>query len=277
MNKHLHMMEKVTYIKENGLQSSKTVMEELYKWSELECLRKHVKFRLFKVYGIAELSQDGIEESDIDAELYFAFCKAVERYQLHDDLPETEEEKMFITYCHRYMDGDVKRFIEKENRISHYYTWLLMRIKANGYDVFSNTEECIEIIRDTRKRKETGNIQPEKSLERLRKALIEKDYLTYDASLMLPYEDERLPYEQLIEILHAKFTKDEWELFYAYFFEFDQNRRKTVVSMSKRYNKSTTYMYNEIRKIKEKARRIVKYDYFCDNSYMLAKEEVELW
>lgn len=133
MNKHLHMMEKVTYIKENGLQSSKTVMEELYKWSELECLRKHVKFRLFKVYGIAELSQDGIEESDIDAELYFAFCKAVERYQLHDDLPETEEEKMFITYCHRYMDGDVKRFIEKENRISHYYTWLLMRIKANGW------------------------------------------------------------------------------------------------------------------------------------------------
>ena len=129
MNKHLHMMEKVTYIKENGLQSSKTVMEELYKWSELECLRKHVKFRLFKVYGIAELSQDGIEESDIDAELYFAFCKAVERYQLHDDLPETEEEKMFITYCHRYMDGDVKRFIEKENRISHYYTWLLMRSK----------------------------------------------------------------------------------------------------------------------------------------------------
>ena len=48
MNKHLHMMEKVTYIKENGLQSSKTVMEELYKWSELECLRKHVKFRLLR-------------------------------------------------------------------------------------------------------------------------------------------------------------------------------------------------------------------------------------
>lgn len=41
----------------------------------------------------------------------------------------------------------------------------------------------------------------------MRKALIEKDYLPYDASLMLPYEDERLPYEQLIEILHAKFTK----------------------------------------------------------------------
>ena len=170
-----------------GIYDDKTVMEELYKWSELECLRKHVKFRLFKVYGIAELSQDGIEESDIDAELYFAFCKAVERYQLHDDLPETEEEKMFITYCHRYMDGDVKRFIEKENRISHYYTWLLMRIKANGYDVFSNTEECIEIIRDNR--------EVETTLSRL---LVKPVKSAISCMPTAPYE---LPYEGAKEML----------------------------------------------------------------------------
>lgn len=108
------------------------------------------------MYGIPEM-QNRVNYRDLEQEVYLSLLENMIKFDPTQLLGLTDKETIarFVAYMNKWADGAVKRYIEKENHISHYYARMVLHMwKYHNHMTIqgSTDKEIYEAIGDADKR-----------------------------------------------------------------------------------------------------------------------------
>ena len=259
--KHMSKLEeKITLFKNQN--SNRSAEELLNLFDNTIC---HYAFVESEVYGKMEMSNK-VDIEDVKQEGRIACINAAKKFNLEQlDGKKTDKEKNLIIhrYFNMYIDGAIKRYVERENHVSHHYAHMLLHIKKNGHNLLtSDKEDLIKDIFESYGKKASVLKNPDRVLSRLEaevsSGLWDKEELkkeaTFKATSITSYTGTGL-YERLQKI----FDDEELDFFIDYFLN-----NEGIKYISKKYGLIRNEIKENADALQQKAFEFLKNDYLLN-------------